>query len=255
MSFILNALQKSEQERQNSQVETLENSILESKQEARQKKPSIWLIILVICNIFFLIYVISPIPKPEVEKVTTVKKPVPIAKVEDKLALIVEEKIEKPEAVQPEKIEVINKPAIKSIAEQLKPKSVKIDKVVEEVTPLSDVKQILEVEEKIEEQVYLPELLPVVSENIDNKLTTEVKVKNRKIPYLSELSYEFRSSVPEFKINVYVYSEKEQDRFIMINMRKYQTGQEINNGMILKEIAMNSMVFEYKNQIFQINRK
>lgn len=53
MSFILNALRKSEQQRQASQEETLDTKILE-KNDSKQHKTSIWLILLVIVNVFFI---------------------------------------------------------------------------------------------------------------------------------------------------------------------------------------------------------
>ena len=75
------------------------------------------------------------------------------------------------------------------------------------------------------------------------------------IPFLSTLDYHFRRSVPALDINVYVYAEKKQDRFIMLEMTKYFSGQEISSGMTLKEIRINSLVVEYKNRSFQIKRK
>ena len=49
MSIILNALRKSEQERQISQPESLENKILEKPGDVQKKNP-VWLIVLVIIN-------------------------------------------------------------------------------------------------------------------------------------------------------------------------------------------------------------
>ena len=73
-------------------------------------------------------------------------------------------------------------------------------------------------------------------------------------PFLSELDYEFRRTVPNIKINVFVYSENKKNRFIMVNMTKLVPGNEIIEGMILNEIRMNSIVVDYRNKIFRINR-
>jgi general secretion pathway protein B len=73
-------------------------------------------------------------------------------------------------------------------------------------------------------------------------------------PFLSELAYKDRRAIPNVSINVFVYSNKEEERFIMVDMTKYITGQEIKGGMILKEIRKNSVVIEYEDQIFQVKR-
>ncbi len=82
-----------------------------------------------------------------------------------------------------------------------------------------------------------------------------VENNNNVPPFLSELSHKFRRTVPEIKINVYVYSKNIKDRFIMVNMNKHIPGEDLGEGMILKEIGMNSFVVEYKNKVFQIKRK
>lgn len=73
-------------------------------------------------------------------------------------------------------------------------------------------------------------------------------------PFLSDLPYDFRRSVPTIKINVFVYSHDEKERFIMVDMRKHQEGQQIEENMILKEIRRSSIVVDYKDRIFQISR-
>jgi general secretion pathway protein B len=92
-------------------------------------------------------------------------------------------------------------------------------------------------------------LLEMVSENANS----EVHQENTP-PFLSELDYDFRRRVPEININVFVYSEIKEDRFIMIDMKKYLPGQQFSSGIKLKEIRLNSIVVEYKNRVFQIQR-
>ena len=78
-------------------------------------------------------------------------------------------------------------------------------------------------------------------------------VKND-IPFLSDLSFEFRQSVPKLNINVFVYSQHPEERFVMIDMIKYTPGQQIKDTMVLKEIRPESLVVVYQNQTFQIKR-
>lgn len=101
------------------------------------------------------------------------------------------------------------------------------------------------------EPVKEPELV-TVPKKIEIEVQTEAE---NDPPFLSELNYEFRRTVPDVDINVFVYTENEDGRFIMINMKKYVPGQLLEVGMRLKDIRMDSIVVEYKNRVFRINRK
>ena len=242
MSYILNALRKSEHERQIREPEALENRILEKPGTVQKKNPA-WLIILVVINVlilmfFFLAYTKENIDEGVERKVVVAKKPE--IKDENKV------KISLVHAVSPP-----NKSQV-SIAEQLKvkppgkvkekPEQQKIQKVERKKVP---VVTTAIVEEAIVEEPVLKKL----TENINRELE-----KENSPPYLSELDYEFRRIVPEIDINVFVFSENKEDRFIMIDMKKYLSGQQIEQGMTLKEIRINSLVVEYKNRVFQIQR-
>jgi general secretion pathway protein B len=82
----------------------------------------------------------------------------------------------------------------------------------------------------------------------------EAVAVNKSIPFLFELPAEFRHTVPELKINVFVYSEQPAERFIMVDMIKYAVGERIKALLTLKEIRPDSLVVEYNNRTFQIKR-
>jgi general secretion pathway protein B len=68
------------------------------------------------------------------------------------------------------------------------------------------------------------------------------------------LPIEFRRTIPELNINVFVYSEHGEESFVMIDMVKYKSGQQLKNGMTLKAILNDSLVIVYQNREFQIER-
>ena len=155
-----------------------------------------------------------------------------------------------------------------SIADQLKEKQdINNKKKNEKPVPLKENLVSNDIKEKSEPeqqnlQIAEPKKEPVSTtalveepllEIVADKTRNEVQQENTP-PFLSELDYDFRRSVPEIDINVFVYSETKEDRFIMIDMKKYLSGQQIDAGMKLKEIRMNSIVVEYKNRVFQIQR-
>ncbi len=244
MSFILNALRKSEQQRQASQAESLENRMLE-QQVFLPKKTSGWLIVLVIVNVFFLSYFIWLFTKEDTIKL--VSKHEIIAK---KKTLEPKEK----ENPTPPIVINANKPRQMSIAEQLERKQ---SSKQEEIKKIVKQKILLLAEQK---KQLVSNVKPVTITHPKTKPIPEIisehiqKPAKSKLPFLSELDFEFRRKVPDLDINVFVYSENQDDRFIMINMQKFTSGEEITDGMNLIEIRMNSFVVEYRNKTFQIKR-
>lgn len=80
MSFILNALKKSELERQSSQVEPLKNKFIGNQPILVKKSSSTWLIILALVNVLFLIFMFWSFTKdkktiePDASKTTVIKE-------------------------------------------------------------------------------------------------------------------------------------------------------------------------------------
>jgi len=249
MSYILNALRKSEQERQVQNVDTLENRI-QDKSENNAKVPSIWLIILVVFNLLFVLYFGWSYTKeqnkeskvePVVAENTIIIKQEPELKIEKELVAITPPILEQKKDLQ-----------ALSIAEQIEKKRIKVKlnaKQKKIVEPIVEHKPLVVVEEKKPKKIE-PVVIKVET-NVD-KVIVDKQLND--FPFLSELDYEFRRKVPVIDINVYVYAEKESERFIMIAMKKYSSGQEIASGLLLKQIRINSLVVEYKNKVFQIKR-
>lgn len=74
------------------------------------------------------------------------------------------------------------------------------------------------------------------------------------IPFLNDLPLAFRQSLPKFTVNVFVYAQQPEDRFVMIDMVKYKAGQHTKNTMVIKKILADSLVVVYQNQTFKIKR-
>jgi len=74
------------------------------------------------------------------------------------------------------------------------------------------------------------------------------------IPLLRKLPSDIRRKVPTMTINVFVYSERVKERFVIINMAKYKTGDKIENGPVLEAIRPNSLVLRFEGQRFRVER-
>ena len=207
MSFILNALRKSEQERVAKQNESLENKLQVTTTEEPKKKVSIAMFFLILINLVFLTYFVWSFVTEDEPIVEAKGEPVIIEKHEI-ISDLNTNKI-KPEPISiAELVEKNQKPtkiAIrkKSVPELQRPKTIK----AQPVEPL------------VKKQP------PLVAK------TVATHKNNSQPPFLSELDYQFRRTVPNLDINVYVYAENKQDRFIMIDMKKYQLGQQMGSGI------------------------
>jgi len=229
MSFILNALRKSEQERVAQQVETLEKKFQLPVSESNKKSTAIWFLILI--NLIFFVYFIWSNVKTDEAETYVKEKP----DVQD---------VHKTEVVSVVKI-ISPAPRIGSIAKQIKKNQVQVKKIPSKIG-----QQLKPVEHNDIEEVQEPiKKAEVPARPFDTK------DKSNEPAFLSELEYSFRRAVPGFAINVYVYSENKQDRFIMVDMKKYKPEQKMDNGITLKDIHMDSLVVEYKNRVFKIKRK
>ena len=73
-------------------------------------------------------------------------------------------------------------------------------------------------------------------------------------PLLESLPSSFRQQLPELRINVYVYADRPQDRFVMINMRKYREGASIGEGLRLESIGRESLTLAFEGTRFRLAR-
>jgi general secretion pathway protein B len=58
--------------------------------------------------------------------------------------------------------------------------------------------------------------------------------------------------MPELKINVLVYAEKPEDRFLLINGQRLVEKEELTDGIVLDEIRRDGAVFRYKKYRFLV---
>lgn len=73
-------------------------------------------------------------------------------------------------------------------------------------------------------------------------------------PILSTLSSQFQSMVPKMAINAQVYSPVPMQRFVVINMKRYNEGQNTAEGVSIVAIRQNDIVFAYQGQQFRLTR-
>lgn len=250
MSFILNALRKSEQERQARQAENVTDKILLPQAQQTGSKTTKLLVFLLVANVAVIAGIVwllrnNATPPPGT---TAAAQPGQQAKLELKIT---------DNPIQPPKQEQETEPATISIAEL-------IDKAKPEPAPLpikpaAPQKPAAEIIKKPAAVTGKPEPKPLTASEIaaainEPDVPEATPMTTPGIPFLSDLPFEFRQSVPKFTVNVFVYAEAPEERFVMIDMVKYTTGQQIKDAMLLKEILPDSFVVDYQNRVFRIKR-
>lgn len=268
MSYILNALRKSERERQAIAPDTVTGRIA-IHQPSQHKSSAKLIAALIVINLSVLIYVLEftqqnpPAPEPIIAtRVKPALSPIePVAPSSavtglpaPKTPAIAEAgktdnpaqptaspakaaSVKKP-AAQPLKpapaaqtIEPTKPAAIKSVA----PPSTRIEALKDTVPPLKPT----------------PQSIPLTRATTEQPMPTPVK---NDLPFLEDLPGEVSRSLPNLPINVFSYSSIPAERFVMIDMVKYVPGQRIKDQLELREIREDSIVVNFDNRTFKIRR-
>lgn len=74
------------------------------------------------------------------------------------------------------------------------------------------------------------------------------------LPTIHELIANGTISLPELHVDVHVYSEISDDRFVFINMNKHMEGSRLAEGPLVKEITRNGVVLDQNGMTFLLPR-
>lgn len=61
-----------------------------------------------------------------------------------------------------------------------------------------------------------------------------------------------REGLPELRISVLVYAELPENRFVLMNGERLREGEELPNGLLLEEIQRDRAIFNYRNYRFYL---
>ena len=264
MSYILDALRKSEQQRQAIQPDTVTDRILANPVQAKQK-PTQWIIALVIVNLLVISYLAwfftqksaveqqlnTPIAGiPEQQPLPAIPK-----KQAEQAAVTTQDRMSqttapsaivqtKPQTASPSIAQLIEAQKMAAI-QQINPKPAVTEKKAEK-------KPVAVKKEPVTRDIEAAQMRPDMPELEEEK--PAVPTTHKSTPDLNELTYEVRNNLPNLNINVFSYDHQPEDRFVIIDMVKYKTGQLIKGSVKLKEIRPDSIVLEYGGNTFKVER-
>jgi general secretion pathway protein B len=91
----------------------------------------------------------------------------------------------------------------------------------------------------------------------DPVLTDEdAKADNDEVlPTINELNLSGSQTLPELHLDVHVYGNKPSDRFVFINMRKYHEGTTLQEGPTVEHIRRDGVILNYHGLRFLLPRQ
>ncbi|HME39996.1 MAG TPA: general secretion pathway protein GspB [Steroidobacteraceae bacterium] len=75
------------------------------------------------------------------------------------------------------------------------------------------------------------------------------------LPSISEINLSGAQALPELHLDVHVYATKPADRFVYINMRKYHEGAALQEGPTVERIRRDGVVLNYQGLRFILPRQ
>jgi general secretion pathway protein B len=90
----------------------------------------------------------------------------------------------------------------------------------------------------------------------DPLLTDEdAKADQELLPSISEMNLTGAQALPELHLDVHVYATKAAERFVYINMRKYHEGATLQEGPTVERIRRDGVVLSYRGLRFILPRQ
>ena len=87
--------------------------------------------------------------------------------------------------------------------------------------------------------------------SVDNLRTSRTAA----LPSLMELRADGTLQLPDLHVDIHVYSDVPTDRFVFINMSKYREHSRLDEGPTLNEITSDGVILEYRGIAFQLPRE
>jgi len=84
--------------------------------------------------------------------------------------------------------------------------------------------------------------------------TTEAGVIQEGLPSLQQLLLAGEISVQPLHLDIHVYTDARPERFVFINMKKYQEGGTLAEGPSVEEITRTGVILRYRGDRFTLDR-
>jgi general secretion pathway protein B len=89
----------------------------------------------------------------------------------------------------------------------------------------------------------------------DPVLVEEANGNEEVLPSINEISLSGAQALPELHLDVHVYATRPAERFVYINMRKYHEGSSLPEGPLVEHIRRDGVVLNYQGLRFILPRQ
>lgn len=72
---------------------------------------------------------------------------------------------------------------------------------------------------------------------------------------LAAMPADFRSGLPALEINAHAWAERSDQRFVLINLRRYEEGDTLREGPRLLRIEQDGVILEFRGERFSLPRQ
>lgn len=73
-------------------------------------------------------------------------------------------------------------------------------------------------------------------------------------PLLQQMPQDFQRSLPSLALTIHVYSHDESQRILFINNREYRKGSQIEGGIRVEDVVPDGAVLSYRGERFKLSR-
>lgn len=95
---------------------------------------------------------------------------------------------------------------------------------------------------------------PGIEPPVASTTTPSMSPNTLTLPTIYEVQARGMISLPELRVDVHVYSEIAEDRFVFINMNKHKEGSRMAEGPLVREITPEGVVLEQNGSSFLLPR-
>ena len=107
------------------------------------------------------------------------------------------------------------------------------------------------------EPVYLQNSKPSILKEEESDMQMDAMTTlydNSRLQSWYELPPDLRDKLDLPRVDIHVYSEEPQRRFILVNLEKYREGERLASGLVLEEILPDGMVMSYRGERFRVEK-
>ena len=233
MSYILEALKKVDQERDIGAVPDLATP-QEAKPPQTRFNRWLWIIVtLLSVNAVLVVMLLKDKDAADAEAPVTAQVPL------ERQTALINDQLEQP-------IQQTSEALISEAPTPEKP-------VRPENEPMLSSGEVVVLPEPAYLQDSRPSILP--EEELDMQMDAMTTARdNSQLQSWYELPQEFRNKLDLPRVDVHVYSEEPQRRFILVNLEKYREGERLASGLVLEEILPDGMVMSYQGERFRVEK-